>query len=55
MSWNRHKREGVDGRALHKLDAVKFWQSRMTIGGKVAGAPELTDLEQLAKSIRSEV
>lgn len=53
MNWNRYKRESTDGRALCKLDEVKFWQSRMTVGGKVAEAPELTDLEQLAKSIRS--
>lgn len=40
------------GRTACALDAAKFWQSRMTSGGKVAPLPELTDLRELAKAVR---
>lgn len=52
MNWNRYKRETTDGRALCRLDEVKFWQSRMTANGKVAALPQLVDLVEMAKEIR---
>lgn len=44
-------RHGCDGREACALDARKFWQSRMTIDGRVPPVPELTDLEELARSL----
>ncbi|QJI53035.1 hypothetical protein XccvBFoX4_gp81 [Xanthomonas phage FoX4] len=41
------------GRTACALDAAKFWQSRMTVGGKVAPVPQLVDLRELAKAVRS--
>lgn len=52
MNWDRFKKESYDGRAGCKLDEVKFWQSHMTVGGKVAKAPQLVDLVAMAKEIR---
>lgn len=51
-NWNRYKREGSDGRAMCQLDERKFWQSCMTVNGKVALLPQLVDLVEMAKEIR---
>lgn len=52
MNWNRYKREGSDGRAMCELDERKFWQSRMTVNGKVADLPALVDIKEMAKQVR---
>lgn len=52
MGWDKFKREDSGGRAMCALDERKFWQSRMTVNGKVAALPKLVDLVEMAKDIR---
>lgn len=51
MNWNRYKREGADGRALCELDIRKFWQSRMTVNGKVPPLPQIVDISEMARKL----
>ena len=48
QNWNAPT---VDGREASELDARKFWQSRMTAGGKAAPLPELTDIHELVRQL----
>lgn len=42
-----------DGRLACQLDAQKHWQSHMTVAGRVAPLPALTDINELARMVRA--
>lgn len=57
MTHDKYKKPGIDGRELCRLDALKFWFSRMPARSRPGRATHihLTDLRALAAKVRSPV
>lgn len=53
MRVANYTRPTCDGRLACQLDAQKHWQSHMTVAGRVAPLPALTDINELARMVRA--